>query len=1666
MKQNYHLLKMVLFLSFLFLFTNSASSQNVWQEVVNNSIPTSSDRYIIPAKYKTYALDINNLSEILSQAPKEFTVDIIREGLIIELPMPNGEMQKFSVVESSMMHENLAQKFPAIKSYLGQGLDDRTSTLRMTIDHNGFHAMIISVSGTVYIDPYSLNNTEYCITYYKEDFYATNTKKRASQCIVDESLSDLLPRNRASGQSGDILRTYRTAMSAAGEYTAFHGGSVEDGLAAINVTISRVNSVFEREASIRLILVENNDLIIYTDAASDPYSGNTAAMLGQNQNAVDDVIGNSNYDIGHVVGTTAGGIASSGSVCNNNYKAQGVTGTNNPINDPFDIDYVAHEIGHQFGGNHPQNNDCERNEGGIHAYEPGSGSTIMGYAGICFPNLQNNSDDYYHTHSFDEITEHVNGENFITDCSEQIETGNNIPVANAGVGGFTIPISTPFELIGSGNDIDAGDELTYCWEQFDLGPVTNSSDNNLTNPSGNQPIFRSWPPTNSSTRIFPRLQDLLSGSTTIGEHMPTYTRDLTFRLTVRDNRAGSGGVSYDQMNFDVSDAAGPFLVNDISEDWEYGMTYPVTWDVANTNIAPVSCSTVDIYLSLDGGNTFEELLTGVPNNGSVDVLCPNEVTTQARLKVKGSDNIFFNISNIFQIVESSSPNFTMTISPESLNICSGEMAVFDIQIDPILDFNNPVSLSHDINVPGLIIDFNPQQVNPGDNATLTISSPIPPPAFTSSFTVTATSDDIVHSTDLELEVFDDIPTSPQLINPSDELVGVSLTPTFTWEEVVTAFDYTLQIASDSAFTTIIHTIENISEASYAFDVLLAAETPYYWSVVAQNPCGESPHSDTLTFVTGAESVTEIPGCTDPTAFNYNVLATLDDGSCEPFIFGCTNPDADNYNSEANSENGSCIISGCINPEALNYDATANNDDGSCIIGGCTDPLAFNYDEDANLDDGTCVSVVEGCMEPEAYNYNPNANQEDGSCDYESLVIIQYDQLSGNSFYFWAIINDIPSVTYLQWDMGDGTEYTAVDDPTHEFQQNGTYQVSVNVIATTGAFIAYANVEVEDVSIGCTDETAINYEPLASIDDGSCIDAVYGCTDALALNYNPDANSDDGSCIIALSGCTDETAVNYNPEANIDDGSCEEEVLGCNDSTALNFDELANTDDGSCEYPLPTEPDWDIEFTSSNHIILIPTSANILINDAPIEIGDYLGVFYQSDDGEYYCAGRMIWEGETNTMTVYGTELNEDNGMALGEEFTWMTWKASLNEVRMAIVDYDLTMPNKDLFVVDGISGITALSNTMAQDLKLLQGWNFISTYIVPNSPDISEVFSPVVDNLFLAKDEFGSVYWPEWDLNNIGEHTVGKAYKVKMNLNDTLQVRGEIADPLEYPLILNEGWSYLGYLRKQAADVSEVMASVSENILLIKDAVGNVYWPEYNVNTMGNMQPGQGYQIRMTSESEFIYPSNDIVLPELRISNRSTNYYFPATKPKEFSMNIALPQNIIRYSVEIGDEFAVKNIYDEVIGTAVYVGETIVLTLWMDAKDIGETFNLYSWSKNTNTEHKLMVDWNGEDAKLLEDAILIASSTSIETDGIESFNVYPNPMSNEAYIEFYQERDQLVNLSLYNALGELVLLINNKNLSSGYHSIKISVEDIVNGVYFIKFNSASLSSVKLLQVNR
>ena len=445
--------------------------------------------------------------------------------------------------------------------------------------------------------------------------------------------------------SGTELRTYRLALAVTGEYTAFHGGTVTGAMAAMNTSMNRINGVYEREVAIRMVLVADNDLLVYTNAAEDPYTNDDGGtLLSENQSNIDAVIGSANYDIGHVFSTAGGGVAVLGSVCRGD-KAHGVTGRSAPIGDPFDIDFVAHEIGHQFGATHTFNNSCGGNRYGGGAYEPGSGSTIMAYGGLCAPNLQSSGDGYFHNASYNEIVNFsVNGGG--NACATIKQTGNSPPSVTMPQANLSIPISTPFELTMVGSDLDQ-DALTYIWEQFDLGPATASGDDDLSQPSGNQPIFRSWPPsTTGATRVFPRSTDLIANTTVIGERLPTYARDLTFKATVRDNRAGGGGVVDDSVSYSVTDAAGPFLVLSTTAAYARNTTQTITWDVANTDKAPVNATHVDIFLSMNGGTLYPVTLAeGVLNDGSHEVLLPDIEVTAARFKVKGSDHIFFAISD-------------------------------------------------------------------------------------------------------------------------------------------------------------------------------------------------------------------------------------------------------------------------------------------------------------------------------------------------------------------------------------------------------------------------------------------------------------------------------------------------------------------------------------------------------------------------------------------------------------------------------------------------------------------------------------------------------------------------------------------------------------------------------------------------------------------------------------------------------------------------------------------------------------------------------------------------------------------------------------------------------------------------------------------------------------
>ena len=675
-------LRVFLFLIFVVFSFNASQAQTeiyinggFWSDldISQNRLqnPQTQNPTIQPAHFRTVSVDLAALNLLLNSAPLENQLSAKESTSIISLPLPDGSSESFSFVNSPVMAPELADKYPEIRVFLGQGVENPTHTVRFDLTPQGFHAMILHSGSTIYIDPFTSGDLTKCISYTKAGFYETTDKEHGG-CIVKKDvlssmIDELLPSEgkqlkpakddpnkvlqmgiqvgmqKSMGVSnGSTLRTYRLALACTGEYASFHGGTTGSALAAMNTSMARVNGVFERDLCIRMIIVGNNEEVIFLNSGSDPYSnGNGGAMLSQNQNTCDSYIGYNNYDIGHVFSTGGGGVAYLQSPCGSN-KAGGVTGLTSPVGDPFDIDYVAHEMGHQWGGNHTQNNSCNRSSGA--AYEPGSASTIMGYAGICAPNLQSNSDDHFHNHSINEmISFTVNG--YGNSCDVPSSTNNSIPTVTLFNGGSTIPANTPFELTAEGNDSD-GDAITYNWEQYDLGPQTSSSDNDLTNPSGNQPIFRSWPSTTSGTRVFPRISDLVNGTNTIGEHLPSYSRNLQFKCSVRDNVAGGGAFVDDLISLSVDGNSGPFEVNFPNGGSVANGFATVSWDVAGTNSSPVNCSTVEVLLSTDGGYTYPfQLASGVANDGEAVILIPSITTTSARFKIKSENNVFFDISD-------------------------------------------------------------------------------------------------------------------------------------------------------------------------------------------------------------------------------------------------------------------------------------------------------------------------------------------------------------------------------------------------------------------------------------------------------------------------------------------------------------------------------------------------------------------------------------------------------------------------------------------------------------------------------------------------------------------------------------------------------------------------------------------------------------------------------------------------------------------------------------------------------------------------------------------------------------------------------------------------------------------------------------------------------------
>jgi subtilisin-like proprotein convertase family protein len=666
-------IKLLLAASLLFCGLSNAQSPS-WKPVNDGSLKSAekTERMAMPSEYHLFNADLAQLKAAMLTAPARSTG--LPSSVIVPFPDADGKIQHYRMYEASVMQPELAAAYPDMKSYAGQGVEDPTASIRISVTSWGLHAMVLSSKGTFYTDPYTKDLQNY-IVYKKENLF----EDRQFACGVEEvpTEHDMIQSTQAVLSNDSKLRTYRLAMASTAQYSQFHvaraglnagtdAQKIAAVLAAMVVTVTRVDAVYERELAVTMQLVANNNLLIYLTEEDGLSNDNAGALLMQSQTVITSIIGSTNFDIGHTVSTGGGGVAGFGVVCNNEFKARGITGSPAPVGDPYDIDFVAHEMGHQFGGSHTFSGvggSCQGNANSSTAVEPGGGTTIMAYAGICNNgNIQTNSNDYFHTVSLTQIFSFLGR----ISCATETVINNTAPVIPA-LTSYSIPYSTPFVLRGPVATDAQGDALTYTWEQ------TNAFGTLVDRPvaiATAGPNFRSLPPSASRERYFPRLADVLNGNLTpTWEVLPSVERILSFAYTVRDNNALGGQTSRQNISVNVRNT-GPFRVTSQAaqnQSWAQGSQQTITWDVAGTTANNINTANVNILLSTDGGQTFTTVLAAnTPNDGSEAITVPNVLAQSCRIMVEAAGNVYYAVNAapfaIGYLVSSQCNTYTNTTS--------------------------------------------------------------------------------------------------------------------------------------------------------------------------------------------------------------------------------------------------------------------------------------------------------------------------------------------------------------------------------------------------------------------------------------------------------------------------------------------------------------------------------------------------------------------------------------------------------------------------------------------------------------------------------------------------------------------------------------------------------------------------------------------------------------------------------------------------------------------------------------------------------------------------------------------------------------------------------------------------------------------------------------------
>jgi subtilisin-like proprotein convertase family protein len=1052
----------LLFVLFIFLFGNTYAQNNIWNstsELRVGSLPKMI-RESVPTESKLFRLDLIKFKQLLVNAPQDSQNSL--SNLIIEFPNPEGELIQYRIYEAPVMEKELSDKYPDIKSYSGSNVNNPSETIRFSVTLFGLHLMCFNnESGAYLIDTYTKDLQNYCV-YYKKNITDTTIFRcgvedvENSNKINEKALNETL---RASDQN---FRTYRLAIACTIEYSAYHvnaaglnAGTLAQKkaavLSAMVVTMTRVNGVFEKDMSLRMNLVANNELVIFIDA--DNFSNTDSNLLiNESQTVIDANIGAANYDIGHTFSTGGGGLAQLNSPCTGN-KARGITGRGAPVGDAFDIDYVAHEIGHQWGATHTQNNNCNRSAST--AVEPGSGSTIMAYAGICAPNVQNFSDAHFHAVSIAQMVGFISGTGGT--CAVTAPNGNFAPIVNAGID-YTIPSGTAFILKGNATDAN-NDSLTYCWEQTNIEVSTQPP----LATAVNGPNFRSIIPSASPDRYMPPLANVIAGSLApTWEVVPTVARTMNFALTVRDNRTPNGGQTGRDDNVITVSSVGPFLVTSPNTNVSYvaGSNQTITWDVAGTTANNINCSNVDIFLSTNGGTSFPILLaSNVPNDGAELVTIPNAPGTTNRIMIIGSNHIFYDVSNANFSITSPPSSFALAFSgvagSQNKEACQGTSISYTLNYTTLAGFSSNTVFSVSGNPLGTNATFTPNTLSTSGSVTLNIDNTSNATSGLYLLEVTGTSGATTRTVNLYLNLLNATFANVALTSPVNLSFAQTTNLNLTWAIDPSATLYDVQISTNQNFSSIFQS-STVATNSY-LATGLSELTNYFWRVLPRNTTCLGTFSEPYRFTTGQQSCNNVASTNVPLAISGSGTPTVNSTITIPNASNVTIADI-NVTAQITHTYTADIIVTLISPTGSEIQLVNRQ----C---GSSDNLNATFD-----DSGTALvcginPTINGTIRPTQLLSALNGQNSEGVW---TLRINDVDAGDGGSLVSWSIrICSLPNVPITcgqitttwngtSWSNEKPTDNVAVTINGNYTSTEDLAACSLNIIGTSQVVISSGN----------------------------------------------------------------------------------------------------------------------------------------------------------------------------------------------------------------------------------------------------------------------------------------------------------------------------------------------------------------------------------------------------------------------------------------------------------------------------------------------------------------------------------------------------------------------------------------------------------------------------------